>query len=41
MFGVMITHEPGGSSANNTLQWIQCYRNGIMRKFDFGPEKNL
>lgn len=41
-FGVMLTHEPGGASTSNTLQWIQCYRhNGIMKRFDYGPQKNL
>lgn len=41
LFGVMITHEPGGSSSNNALHWVQCYRNGVMKKFDYGPKKNL
>lgn len=41
LFGVMITHEPGGSSSNNALHWIQCYRQGVMKKFDYGPKKNL
>jgi hypothetical protein len=40
-FGVMLTHEPGGASSNNTLQWVQCYRNGDMRRFDYGTKKNL
>jgi hypothetical protein len=41
LFGVMITHEPGGSSANNALHWIQCYRNGEMKKFDYGASQNM
>lgn len=40
-FGVMLTHEPGGASSNNTLQWIQCYRKGDMTRFDYGPKKNM
>lgn len=40
-FGVMLTHEPGGASSNNTLQWVQCYRHGEMRRFDYGAKKNL
>jgi hypothetical protein len=40
LFGVMMSHEPGGASSNNVLQWIQCFRHGKMRKFDYGPEKN-
>lgn len=42
LFGVIITHEPGGSSVNNAIQWVQCYRQGgVMRKFDYGNEKNI
>jgi hypothetical protein len=42
LFGVIITHEPGGSSVNNALHWVQCYRQGgIMRKFNYGLEKNI
>jgi hypothetical protein len=37
----MITHEPGGASANNALQWVQCFRSGAMKKFNFGEQKNL
>jgi hypothetical protein len=41
LFGVIITHEPGGASANNALHWVQCYRlGGTMKKFDFGKLKN-
>ena len=37
LFGVIITHEPGGSSANNALHWVQCYRQGgIMSRFNHG-----
>jgi hypothetical protein len=37
LFGVIITHEPGGSSVNNALHWVQCYRQGgVMRKFNYG-----
>lgn len=42
LFGVMITHQPGGSSANNAMHWVQCFRSGgIMKNFDFGQEKNM
>ena len=42
LFGVIITHEPGGSSVNNALHWVQCHRQGgVMRKFNYGPEKNI
>ena len=42
LFGVIITHEPGGSSVNNALHWVQCYRQGgVMKKFNFGKHKNL
>jgi len=40
MFGVIITHLPGGASTNNTLQWVQCYRKGKMHKFDYGDVAN-
>ena len=41
LFGVIITHEPGGASTNNTLHWVQCYRyGGIIRKFCYGKQKN-
>lgn len=41
LFGVIITHEPGGSSVNNALHWVQCYRQGgTMRKFNYGKRKN-
>jgi len=40
-FGVIITHVPGGASSNNVLQWIQCFRYGMLRKFDYGPKKNI
>ena len=35
-FGVMLTHEPGGASPNNILQWINCYRTGQMKRLDHG-----
>lgn len=42
LFGVIITHEPGGSSVNNALHWVQCYRQGgIMRRFNYGKKGNL
>lgn len=37
LFGVIITHEPGGSSVNNALHWVQCYRQGgVMSRFNYG-----
>jgi pimeloyl-ACP methyl ester carboxylesterase len=42
LFGVIITHEPGGSSVNNALHWVQCYRQGgVMRRFNYGKRENL
>jgi hypothetical protein len=42
LFGVIVTHEPGGSSINNTLHWVQCYRQGgVMHKFNYGAKKNM
>lgn len=42
LFGVIITHEPGGSSVNNALHWVQCHRQGgIMRRFNYGKIKNI
>lgn len=41
-FGVIISHEPGGSSITNVLHWIQMFRNkGILCKFDYGKKTNL
>ena len=40
-FGVMLTHEPGGASPNNILQWINCYKTGEMKRFDHGKQKNI
>ena len=39
--GVIISHEPGGASIHNVLQWIQFYRHGKMKKFDHGKKKNM
>lgn len=41
LFGVMITHEPGGASANNALHWVQCFRKSSMHRFDYGEQENL
>jgi hypothetical protein len=38
--GVIVTHLPGGASTNNAIQWMQCYRHGKMRKFDYGKTRN-
>lgn len=41
-FGVIISHEPGGSSITNVLHWIQMYRkNGILARYDYGKKKNM
>ncbi len=34
-------NEPGGTSAQNLLHWMQLVRNGGFRKFDFGSEGNM
>lgn len=38
--GVIISHEPGGASIPNVMQWVQFYNSGKMRKFDHGKKKN-
>lgn len=40
-FGVIISHEPGGSSINNALHWIQIYRRGYLHKYDHGKIRNI
>lgn len=35
-FGVVISHEPGGTSINNVLHWIQIYRQGHLHRYDHG-----
>ena len=39
--GVIISHEPGGTSIPNVEQWIQFYNTGKIKRFDYGPKKNL
>ena len=39
--GMIVTHEPGGCSVNNTLHWLQMYRRGHACKFDYGHTKNM
>jgi lysosomal acid lipase/cholesteryl ester hydrolase len=39
--GVIISHQPGGASIPNVLQWIQFYRSGKVKKYDYGKKKNL
>jgi len=39
--GVMLTHEPGGCSTNNIFQWVDCFRSGSMRKFNYGRKRNM
>ena len=39
-FGATMAHWPAGGSLINILHWIQCYRSGTMRKFDYGVQKN-
>ena len=39
-FEVMLAHQPGGTSANNVVQWIDCFRTGQLRRFDYGSAKN-
>jgi hypothetical protein len=40
-FGVILSHEPGGSSVNNVLHWVQIYRRGYFHKYDHGKTKNM
>lgn len=39
--GVIISHEPGGTSIPTVQQWVQFYENGKLSRFDFGKKKNL
>ena len=39
-FGVIISHEPGGSSITNVQHWIQFYKNKRLARFDHGKRKN-
>ena len=36
----MLTHEPGGTSSSNIIQWMQCYRRGYLKRYDYGSTKN-
>ncbi|KAL4482797.1 hypothetical protein ABPG72_022357 [Tetrahymena utriculariae] len=38
---VIVTHEPGGASVRNILQWEQFMKSGEFKKFDFGASKNI
>jgi len=38
---VIAAQEPGGTSVHSIKHWIQAYRNGRFRKFDYGKEKNI
>ena len=40
-FGVIIAHEPGGSSISNVHQWLQFYTNKRLAKFNHGKKKNI
>jgi hypothetical protein len=40
-FGIIMSHEPGGSSINNVHHWVQIYRRGRMCRFDYGREGNM
>ena len=40
LFGAIIAQEPGGASSSNTLQWIECYRTGQMRRLCLGKSRN-
>ena len=39
--GLIISHEPGGASIPNVLQWIQFHRSGKLARFDYGTKQNL
>ena len=38
--GVLVSHEPGGTSIQSVKHWVQTYRNGKFRKYDYGATKN-
>lgn len=40
-FGVIMSHEPGGTSVNNVEHWVQIFRKGKMHRFDYGTVRNL
>ena len=39
-FGVIISHEPGGSSISNVHHWLQFYTNKRFARFNHGKTKN-
>lgn len=38
---ILAAHEPGGTSVPSIKHWIQAYRYGKFRKYDYGKEKNI
>jgi len=38
---VMGDHEPGGTSAQNLLHWIQMVRHGEFAKYNYGKKENM
>jgi len=39
--GIMMVHEPGGSSTKALLQWMQWFRCGQISHFDYGRLENI
>lgn len=38
--GILVSHEPGGTSIQSVKHWVQAYRHGKFRKYDYGKAKN-
>mmetsp|Transcript_20030 Transcript_20030/g.17706 ORF Transcript_20030/g.17706 Transcript_20030/m.17706 type:complete len:439 (+) Transcript_20030:12-1328(+) len=38
---VMGRHEPGGTSLNNMLHWLQMSNSGLFQRMDYGEEENI
>lgn len=39
--GILAAHEPGGTSVYSIKHWIQAYRYGQFRRYDYGKKTNL
>lgn len=38
--GILVSHEPGGTSIQSVKHWVQTYRHGKFRKYDYGKHRN-
>ena len=38
---VLGRHEPGGTSAENIVHWIQMMNSGNFQRYDYGQEENI